>query len=133
MRCLLLAELPSPFLKENPMSIRFQLIALVLLCVPLGCAGKPEVKTATPAGVTAVVSKESVARLEQADKADGTADHVIGKCYVCGLGMNGSEKFAVKVEGYQAHLCSENCQNEFAEHADEIVARTAIPGDSEPQ
>ena len=107
--------------------MRLKSIALVLLCVPVGCAGKPVEKTAAPASVTAVVSKESVARLEEADKADGTADHVIGKCYVCGLGMSGSEKFVVKVDDYQAHLCSEACQQEFAEHADDIVAKTAIP------
>lgn len=115
------------------MSFHFKLTAVVLLGAMCGCNAKPEIETATPANVTAVVSKEAATRLEEADKADGVADHVVGKCYVCGLGMNGSEKYAVKVEDYQVHLCSEACQHEFAEHADEIVARTAIPNSNKPE
>jgi hypothetical protein len=109
------------------MSFHFKLIMVVSLCAVYGCDTKQQAKTATPASINAVVSKESASRLEEADKADGAADHTIGKCYVCGLGMNGSENFVVKVDDYQAHLCSEACQHEFAEHADEIVAKTAIP------
>jgi hypothetical protein len=115
------------------MSIRFKLIAVTSLCVAVGCEFKQESKNLAPVSATAVVSKELVARLEEADKADGAADHVIGKCYVCGLGMNGSEKFVVKVDDYQAHLCSEACQQEFADNADEIVAKTAIPSGSKPE
>ncbi|MDX1929796.1 MAG: hypothetical protein SFV81_24935 [Pirellulaceae bacterium] len=109
------------------MSIRFRLIAVTSLCLAIGCEAKQEFKNVMPPSATAVVSKESAARLEEADKADGTADHVIGKCYVCGLGMNGSEKFTVKVGDYQAHLCSEACQQQFTENAEEIVAKTEIP------
>jgi hypothetical protein len=109
------------------MAIQFKLIAVASMCVMFGCEAKQEFKNVSSTSATAVVSKDSVARLEEADKADGAADHVIGKCYVCGLGMNGSEKFVVKVDDYQAHLCSEGCQQEFAAHADEIVAKTAIP------
>jgi hypothetical protein len=123
----------SLFPSELMMSIRFKLFAVSSLCVAFGCEAKQEFKDVAPVSATAVLSKESVSRLEDADKADGAADHVIGKCYVCGLGMNGSEKFVVKVDGYQAHLCSEACQREFAEHADEIVAKTAIPSGRKPE
>jgi len=52
---------------------------------------------------------------------------VIGKCYVCGLGMDGSEKFAIKVQGYTAYLCSQACQKEVGEWANKIVLESEIP------
>ena len=80
-----------------------------------------------PTSMGPVISTTALSRLEEADKADGVTDHVIGKCYVCGLGMDGSEKFAVKVQGYTAHLCSQACQKEFADSADKIILGTEIP------
>ena len=65
----------------------------------MGCSPKPEEKTAMPTSIGPVISTTALSRLEEADKPDGVTDHVIGKCYVCGLGMDGSEKFAVKVQG----------------------------------
>ncbi len=116
------------------MLLRVKLMALLsMMCAAFGCEAKQESKNVTSAKSIATVSKESVARLEMADKADGSADHVIGKCYVCGLGMNGSEKYAVTVDDYQIHLCSEACQQEFAAHADEIVAQVEIPGGGKPE
>jgi hypothetical protein len=111
------------------MSIRLALITFITLAATIGCSPKSEEKTAMPS-VGPVISMAALSRLEQADKVDGVTDHVIGKCYVCSLGMDGSEKFAVKVQGYTAHLCSQSCQKEFEESADKIVLGTEIPAGS---
>ena len=65
--------------------------------------------------------------MEEADLLDGNKDKVIGKCYVCALGMDGSEKFACKVGGYTAHLCSKSCQQEFEKSTEDIVLHTKMP------
>lgn len=109
------------------MSNRLALIAIIALAATNGCSSKPEEKTAVPASISPIISTEAISRLEGADRADGVMDHVIGKCYVCGLGMDGSEKFAVKVQGYTAHLCSQFCQKEFADSADKVILGTEIP------
>jgi hypothetical protein len=109
------------------MSIRLALITIIALAATNGCSRKPEERTAMPKSIGPVISTAAISRLEEADKADGVTDHVIGKCYVCGLGMDGSEKFAVKVQGYTAHLCSQACQKEFADSADKIILGTEIP------
>jgi hypothetical protein len=109
------------------MSVRFAILNLITLAAMLGCSPKLEQKTATPTSNGLFVSAEAISRLEAADKADGVTDHLIGKCYVCGLGMDGSKKFAVKVQDYTAHLCSKACQHKFEESADQIVLSTEIP------
>ena len=109
------------------MTFRLALVTIITLSATMGCSPKPEEKTAMPTRTGSVISTATLSRLEEADKADGVSDHVIGKCYVCGLGMDGSEKFAVKVQGYTAHLCSHSCQKEFEESADKIVLGTEIP------
>ena len=72
-------------------------------------------------------SNEFLTRLEAADLLDGKQDHVIGKCYVCELGMNGSEKFSVNVQGFTAHLCSKSCKQEFETSTEKIVLNTNVP------
>ena len=109
------------------MTIRLAPITCIAMAATMGCSPKPEEKTAIPTSIGPVISTTALSRLEEADKADGVTDHVIGKCYVCGLGMDGSEKFAVKVQGYTAHLCSQACQKEFADSADKIILGTEIP------
>lgn len=108
---------------------------LVTMATISGCGWQSEEKlgmtppskpSETPA-VTQTVSKETLVRLQEADKLDGKEDHVIGKCYVCGLGMDGSAKHSVKVGEYTAHLCSEGCQKEFSKSSESIIAQTEIP------
>jgi hypothetical protein len=41
--------------------------------------------------------------------------------------MDGSEKFAIKVQGYTAYLCSQACQKEVGEWANKIVLESEIP------
>lgn len=109
------------------MSNRLALITIITLAATNGCSRKLEEKTAMPTSIRTIISTAAISRLEEADKADGVTDHVIGKCYVCGLGMDGSEKFAVIVHGYSAHMCSQACQKEFGQSADKIVLETEIP------
>ncbi len=111
------------------MSKRLIVSALFVLLPFAGCEAKKEVKVEIDRQVSPplTLSKEALIRLEAADQFDGKSDHVIGKCYVCGLGMDGSDKFAVKVEGYTAHLCSKMCQHEFNESAEKIVLTTELP------
>ncbi|QDT06873.1 hypothetical protein K227x_52950 [Rubripirellula lacrimiformis] len=99
------------------------LFLLLAMALPLtmGCgdsgenAASPEVPAAT------------LASLKQADLLDGKEDHVISKCYVCSLGMDGKPEFAVEQYGYTAHLCSEGCKSHFEDSADEVIASTTIP------
>lgn len=105
-------------------------ILFPVLIAAVGCDAKPESKVATPAKNATppiTLTKDAVALLEKADAVDGNSDHVIGKCYVCGLGMDGSDKFTVEVAGYKAHLCSKGCQHEFESSAESIVIETKIP------
>ena len=112
------------------MSIRKIPVIVIALATIFGCSTKPEEHTALvsmPTNIAAELSANALSRLEEADKLDGSTDHVIGKCYVCGLGMDGSQNYAVTVQGYTAHLCSKACQHEFEESAEEVVMGTEIP------
>jgi len=114
------------------MSTRFTLITSIALFSMVGCtAEKQETKLAAP-GSTPPISQVTFSQaaqslLVEADMMDGKTDHVIGKCYVCGLGMDGSDKYAVKVQDYTAHLCSAGCQQEFEASTEKIVLETKIP------
>jgi len=114
------------------MSTRFTLITSIALFSIVGCtAEKQEMKLASPSSTPALsqatFSEAALSLLEEADTMDGKTDHVIGKCYVCGLGMDGSEKYAAKVQDYTAHLCSAGCQQEFEASTEKIVLETKIP------
>jgi len=108
----------------------FLLAALLLT----GCAeSQPQVSVETAIEVAETDSSASLqARLELADRLDGSEDHTVGKCYVCALGMNGKPDLTVEVEGYKAHLCSEHCRNHFAANWQSIVAETEIPVSDTP-
>lgn len=114
------------------MSTRFTLITSIALFSIVGCTPeKQETKLATPSSTPAVsqtaFSPAALSLLEEADAMDGKTDHVISKCYVCGLGMDGSDKYSVKVQDYTAHLCSAGCQHEFEAATEKIVLETKIP------
>lgn len=109
------------------MSIRFTLITSIAILSMVGCiTEKEETKLASPS-FTPSLSQAAQSLLVEADRMDGKTDHVIGKCYVCGLGMDGSDKYAVKVQDYTAHLCSAGCQHEFETSTEKIVLETKIP------
>jgi hypothetical protein len=93
----------------------------------IGCSPKASVPAISPEVTPASVSPDALVRLEQADMLDGKADHVIGKCYVCNLGMDGSDKYTAKIGSFTAHLCSKSCQKEFESSAEKIVLETEMP------
>ena len=113
----------------------YLLAPLCALTLLVGCGSEPaEVTTESAeerAEARAVASAERteviLASLKQADLLDGKEDKVVGKCYMCNLGMDGSEEFAVDIHGYKAHLCSEGCQVHFQGSADDVIASTDIP------
>ncbi len=55
-----------------------------------------------------------LAKLEMADKADGTEDKVVRKCLMCALAMDGREEYKVDFRGYTIHLCSDHCVERFS-------------------
>ncbi|MCA9138463.1 MAG: hypothetical protein KDB00_16945 [Planctomycetales bacterium] len=106
------------------------LTALLLVVTACGCEKKTE--TATPDAPASTAgdaspSDATLVALQKADLVDGTEDHVISKCYVCSLGMDGKEEFAVDVHGYSAHLCSSTCRDHFQESSESVIADTKIP------
>jgi hypothetical protein len=48
---------------------------------------------------------EVEAKLAAADKLDGATDKVVHRCPACKLGMDGSEKYALRTAGYTLHFC----------------------------
>lgn len=94
-----------------------------------GCGGTDSTDTSEPATETSEVSNsaEIQANLKLADQLDGTEDNVIGKCYVCSLGMDGKPELTVEVDGYTANLCSDACRKHFADNWETVVANTEIP------
>lgn len=105
--------------------IRFAVLIGSITCL-IGCNSND--KTEAVAKTTSADDKSVlVSKLQQADQLDGNEDHVIGKCYVCGLGMDGKAEHATEFQGYTAHLCSEMCCNHFKEHAEEVIEKTSIP------
>jgi YHS domain-containing protein len=112
--------------------------ALLFAMASLGCEGSkttstsassssPKSTSSTESPKAASLTPEVIAKLVQADRLDGDEDHVIKRCYICGLGMDGKEKFAASYGDYTAHLCSKGCQSEFEASPESVVADTAIP------
>ena len=63
--------------------------------------------------------------MAKADAHDGTADHVVGECSGCGLGMPGDPNHAATHEGYTLHFCSDSCKSAFERDPAAGVARLA--------
>ena len=104
-----------------------RMTALCVVILSIGCSPTaPQAAAKKNAGIT-TDSQEAKDRLAKADAVDGKSDHKICKCYVCGLGMNGSEEHSVKINDYDAHFCSDICQKEFQGDAEKIVLSTSIP------
>ncbi len=97
------------------------LLALAISTMCVGCGEPATTITSSP------VSEQTLISLQQADALDGSEDHVIGKCYVCNLGMDGKEEFSANVHGYTAHLCSSHCKDHFTTSSDTVIANTKIP------
>ncbi|MFO0939691.1 MAG: hypothetical protein U0930_02875 [Pirellulales bacterium] len=101
-----------------------------LSAVASGCIEVKSTTTSTPATSNSATSADKsvlVSKLQQADQLDGKEDHVIGKCYVCGLGMDGKADHSAEFEGYTAHLCSDMCCKHFKENAEKVITETDVP------
>lgn len=94
-----------------------------------GCnvPAEPQAAGSKNEATTSDLSPEMTAKLVAADRLDGEEDQVIGKCYVCGLGMDGKAEHAAEFGGYTAHLCSNMCKEHFAEDPAKVVEATDIP------
>lgn len=105
---------------------------MLVACLGLaGCTGDSS-KVSQPSGNEVPASEETLAALKKADALDGKEDKVVGKCYCCGLGMDGKAEFAELKYGYTSHLCSAACQKHFHDNADKVIAGTKVPTASEP-
>jgi YHS domain-containing protein len=96
-------------------------LVILALAVFVGC-GAPPAKTSDAPKAGAIDRAEVLAT---ADNADGVADHVVSKCAVCGLGMEGSAAHASSYEGYTFHLCSADCKETFERDPAKVVTRLA--------
>ncbi len=106
------------------------LISSLVLLAGCGSTATPTASTNNePAAVEAGEGDGAVmlVNLKAADLLDGTEDKVVGKCYVCGLGMDGKAEHTAEYEGYSCRLCSEHCKEYFEESAATIVAETNVP------
>ena len=65
--------------------------------------------------------------LLRADEFDGAADHVVGKCPGCNLGMDGKADHKLETAGYELHFCTELCRDVFAESLEEKLVAMKFP------
>jgi len=79
---------------------------------------------AAPAAAVQWTEAEKAA-LASADLADGTADHVIKKCAVCALAMDGSEAHVVQLGDYTAHACSAHCAHKLSTEPQAVLGTIA--------
>ena len=81
-------------------------------------------KEAAPAAPVQWTEADKAA-LATADLADGTADHVIKKCAVCALAMDGSEAHVVQLADYTAHACSAHCAHKLSTEPQAVLSTIA--------
>jgi YHS domain-containing protein len=78
-------------------------------------------------GPAAQPSQVEAARLEAADAADGVKDHVVAKCAVCGLGMDGTAEHVSRYGGYELRFCSRECRETFDHDPHAVIGRLHPP------
>ena len=106
-------------------------VLLLLLAVFVGCSSGEPVEETAAVEVDAVIEETSSAemvdaKLALADLADSTADHVVGRCAACALGMEGNAEHALNVHGYEMHFCSAGCKDGFAEDPEGAILAMVI-------
>ncbi|MCG3147321.1 MAG: hypothetical protein PCFJNLEI_00760 [Verrucomicrobiae bacterium] len=67
----------------------------------------------TPPPPAIVLTDELRIQLAAADAVDGKTDHVVAKCVLCNLKMDGKPQFAVPAGDYTVRLCSTGCRASF--------------------
>jgi hypothetical protein len=78
-----------------------------------GCGDSPATPKPTPAAVPAAPTPEVLARLAEADAADGKVDKVVHKCAGCSLHMDGLDDKKLMVGDYEMHFCKDGCLEPF--------------------
>jgi len=73
------------------------------------------------------LTPEAEAILAQADRVDGTEDHVVAKCPGCNLAMDGTAEHAAHVGDYELHFCSEGCSRRFQEDTNASILAMKMP------
>ena len=94
-----------------------RLLTASALVFAFACGGSESAPTEASPAV------DRAAALAAADAHDGSVDHVVGECAVCGLAMPGDPAHAVSVDEYEVHLCSESCKTEFETNTDATLER----------
>jgi len=87
-----------------------------------GCGRGPAV---TPGATKA--DETEAAKLAAADAADGAKDHIVAKCAVCDLAMEGTPEHVSRYAGYELHFCSQECKETFDHDPHAVLRRPPIP------
>ena len=98
-------------------------LAIFVAAVVVACKKQTSESTAsTPAPAqTGAVSTGAEAKLAKADALDGSTDHVVAKCGMCALRMDGSEAYTSQVGDYELRFCSEGCKESFDENQEKAI------------
>jgi len=103
--------------------VRVAAIWVLLGAVVLGACGRG---AGTTPGAARSAEAEA-AKLQAADAADGTKDHVVAKCAVCGLAMDGTSEHVSRYAGYELHFCSSECKETFDHDPHAVLGRLHAP------
>lgn len=96
------------------MAISLRVVVLSAF-VLAGCSADKPAPAAPAAPIAA--TPEMTAKLAAADAKDGAVDQCVHKCAGCKLGMNGSEKWPLRVGGYTMHFCKQGCLDRYSKDA----------------
>ena len=100
----------------------------VMICMLVGVAALAACgrgPAATPGATKA--DETETAKLESADASDGTEDHIVVKCAVCGLGMDGTPEHVSRYAGYELRFCSRECKETFDHDPHAVLRRLPTP------
>jgi YHS domain-containing protein len=103
--------------------VRVAATCALIATVILSACGRGTGPTTDAARLTEV----EAAKLAVADAVDGTKDHVVAKCAVCKLAMDGNTERVSRYAGYQLHFCSQECKKTFDHDPRAVLRRLPMP------
>jgi YHS domain-containing protein len=103
--------------------MRIAAVCVLLGAIVLGACGPG----AGPAPGAVRATEAEAGKLQAADAADGTNDHVVAKCAVCGLVMDGTSEHVSRYAGYELHFCSAECKETFDHDPHAVLVRLPAP------
>ncbi len=113
----------------------FVLAVVSTLAFFAGCTAEMKVEPTnaptTPAAAPAAntlspVTEETIAKLAKADAKDGAVDKVVHRCAGCALGMDGADKWPLKVQDYTMHFCKQACLDRYSADPAKAIAALKI-------